>query len=54
MTVIFEHFKFLGFWAYLAPIKPATNTNVAARHFFTSSLDLDFQNKVSRQLEQLQ
>jgi hypothetical protein len=50
MTVFFEHFKFRGCWAYLTPVEPAANTDVAARHFFTSNLGLDLQEKVSTQL----
>jgi hypothetical protein len=50
MTVFFEQFKFRRYWLYLTPVEPAANTYVAARHFFTSNLGLDLQDKVSRQL----
>jgi hypothetical protein len=50
MTVFFEQFKFRRCRVYLTPIEPAANTYVAARHFFTSNLGLDLQDKVSRHL----
>jgi hypothetical protein len=54
MTVFFEHFKFPRCWAYLTPVEPAADTDVAARHFLTSNLGLNLQNKASRQLDKMQ